>query len=264
MITSYKSNKGRVVTLPTTLQIMITLKIYWRRHEETHNIDLDVEQYNYDVVAIFDALWANETARDLIKTAAKHKTAEVEVMTDYERTFNSFKCHIHAIYDNGFTGGSKMPIAGLVEQIDRCERADMEKAVKEVQSKMDEKRHAQMYHFNMLTTEERKEVASYFGKSVKDMETICDQYRLRVYAQQRRREIDQYNAAAETLTQLAKGEYGRGTYGKVIARSKRDGSLWLVSPTYGFDDYNRSRLQTMMPLSQETINAFNRCVTAHL
>lgn len=249
----------------TTLQAMITLKIYWRRHEETHSIDLDVEQYNYDVVAIFDALWTNETARDLIKKAAKHKTAEVSVMTDYVRTVNSIKCHIHAIYDNRFTGGGyKIPIAGLVEQIDRCERADMERAVKEVQSKMDEKRHAQMYHFNMLTTEERKEVADHFGKSVDDMETICDQYRLRVYTQRQRREAGRYNTAAETLTQLARGEYGRGNYGKVIARSKRDGSLWLVSPTYGFDDYNRSMLQTMMPLSQETINAFNRCVTAHL
>lgn len=243
---------------------MITLKIYWRRHEETHSIDIDVEQYNYDVVAIFDALWANVTARDLIKTAAKHKTASVRVMTEYERTTNGVRCKVHAIYDSRFDGGYTMPIAGLVEQIERCERADMEKAVKEVQSKMDEKRHMQMYHYNMMSAEERKEVADHFGKSVNDMATICDQYRLRVYAQRRRREIDQYNAAAETLTQLAKGEYGRGSYGKVIARSKRDGSLWLVSPTYGFDDYNRSRLQTMMPLSQETINAFNRCVTAHL
>lgn len=250
--------------LPTTLQAMITLMIYWRRHEETHSIDIEVEQYNYDVVAIFDALWANETAREAIKRAVKHKTAEVSVMTDYERSVNRVKCHIHAVYDNTVTGGHTLPIAGLVEQVERCERADMEKAVKEVQSKMDEKRHMQMYHYNMMSAEERKEVADHFGKSVNDMETICDQYRLRVYAQRRRREIDQYNAAAETLTQLAKSEYGSGSYGKVIARSKRDGSLWLVSPTYGFDDYNRSRLQTMMPPSQDTINAFNRCVTAHL
>lgn len=259
------SNKGRAVTLPTTLQAMITLIIWWRRHDEEHNIDIEVEQYNYNVDAIFDALWANETAREAIKSAVKHKTAHVEVVTDYKADDNGVRCNVHAMYDDRYNGSDDtLPVSGLVEQVERCERDDMERAVKEVQSKMDEKRHAQMYHYDILTTEERKEVADHFGKSVNDMETICDQYRLRVYTQRERRERLRYNAAAETLTQLAKGEYGSGVYGKVIAKSKRDGSLWLVSPCYGFDDYNRSRLQTMMPLSQETINAFNRCVTAHL
>lgn len=243
---------------------MITLIIWWRRHDEQHNIDIEVEQYNYDVDAIFDALWANETAREAIKTAVKHKTAHVEVLTDYKADINGVKKNLHAIYDNKYFGsGSSLPVSGLVEQVERCERADMEQAVREVQSKMTEQRHVQMFHYNVLTPEERKEVAEYFGKTDKEMATICDQYRLRVYGQRDRRRHNRYNAV-KTLTELAKGEYGSGNYGKVIARSKRDGSLWLVSPTYGFDDYNRSRLQTMMPLSQETINAFNRCVTAHL